>query len=276
MNELTVKKDLNFEIVLTKMNLSTQTMKTYIESMNNYEKYCKINEFPADLDSLKAWIKDAKNPNTQAVYTAAAKKVFSEIMKGDPRLAEFKTELSDIKKVKRDLSIQKSKYLTRAEVDTLVEVASERVGLVIKMLFITGLRISELLNIKTKDCVKIEEGKAIEIPVLGKGSKMRTVYIDNKLFEKVIEVFNDESGFLFSHDCKKYNAQAMTTAIRKASLKIGKDISAHSLRHSRAYDLMDKEVSLDKVSKFLGHSSISTTADSYLHLKPTLKELGVI
>lgn len=275
MNSLITKNKINLDHAIETLNVSETTKNTYRFAMNSYIKHCNETKTDMDLDSLKAWIILSKTPSTQAIRSAAAKKVFNVVLKGDPRLSSFNEEIDGIRKVKRDLKIKESQYLTKDEVEKVIELSSERIGLMVRTLFITGLRISELLNIKFSDCTPIRDGKVYEIMVVGKRSKENVVHINKELYDRIMSVFQGEK-YLFEHDGVKYRREYVSFTIKKAGEKIGKHIGAHTLRHSRAYDLMEKGISIDKVSKFLNHASITTTANSYLHTKPSLEELGII
>lgn len=275
MNELATIKKYNLIQVAQTLQVSAKTCETYANAMLAFKKFCDSNGIAEDLDSLKRWILSSKSAATQTLYVAASKKVFSALFKGDPRLIELQQTLSEIKPVKRSIAITESKYLSKEEVEKLIAVSPKKVALVIKTLFVTGLRISELLDIKFEDCTSIRDGKVYEVNVLGKGNKQNVVYISKELHDEISDTFTDKI-FLFGHDGSQYRREYVSNEIKRMGRKIGKNISAHTLRHSRAHDLMERGVSIDKVSKFLNHSSIITTASFYLHSKPSLEELNII
>ena len=139
----------------------------------------------------------------------------------------------------------------------------------------TGYRVSEFLNMRYDKCTPVRNGEVYEIKVIGKRSKEYTSWISKELYDEIKETFHGEK-YLFENDGHTYTRQHITLMVKQAGKKIGKNISAHSLRHSRAEELMGKGVSIDKVSKFLNHSSVATTANFYLHQKPSLEDLGVV
>jgi integrase len=277
MKDLESKKQISLVAIANSLELSVRTKETYVAAMKSYIRYCEENSLRQDLDSLKSWIIATKSSSSQAVYIAAAKKVFSEIFRDDPRLNNIIDSLKKIHPTKRDLSIKESKFLTSDEIEELISVSSHHFGIIIRSLFQTGLRISELLNIKHVDCTSIRDGIAYEIKIIGKGNKENTVYLTKDLYLQIKNVFSEE-GYLFSGDGGKthYRREYISFKIQKYGELIGKKIGAHTLRHSRAADLMSRGVSIDKVSKFLNHASINTTASFYLHQKPSLEELGII
>lgn len=276
MNDLVISD--KFELVKVANSLpsvSDRTRETYATAMQSYLNFCQKNELTLELESLLTWIKGSGKPSTQALRTAAARKVFGMVYKNHPQLQELKDAIAEIKVVKQDHAITESKYMTKAEVEELIANAPQRIAIMIKVLFMTGVRISELLNMRHDKCVPIREGQVIEIKVIGKRSKENTVYLSKKMFDEVKSVFSGAT-FLFEHNGEQYNRKYVSMEIARVGLIIGKDVSAHSLRHSFAANLMAKGVSIDKISKSLCHASVSTTADFYLHQKASLEDLDVI
>jgi len=260
--------------------LSIETKNTYKYSMHSFNNYCKKNKLNPDLDSLLSWLDSIKNPGTQATHLAAVKKVFGEVFKNDPRFLELKTELNNIKTVKRDMGIYEGSYLTKKEVDELIKVSPEYLKLMIEVLFSTGLRISELLKIEISNCKLIQrKGKKnyYEITVIGKRSKENTVFINDNLYKKVYKFFKSEK-YLFEHNKKQYSREYITREISKYGALIGRpDIHAHTLRHSFAtYLIKERKLTIDQVQRAMNHSNPATTISFYLHNKPSPEDLGVI
>lgn len=276
MNDLIVKDQIDLvKAVNSLTNVSDRTRETYATAMQSYLNFCQRNELKLELESLLTWIKCSEKPSTQALRTAAARKIFGMVYKNHPQLQELKDAIAEIKVVKQDHAITESKYMTKAEVEELIANAPQRIATMIKVLFMTGVRISELLNMRYDKCVPIREGQVIEIKVVGKRNKENTVYLSKKIFDEVKGIFGGTT-FLFEHEGEQYNRKYVSMEIARVGLIIGKDVSAHSLRHSFAANLMVKGVSIDKISKSLCHASVSTTADFYLHQKASLEDLDVI
>lgn len=276
MNDLIVKDQMDLvKAANSLVNVSDRTRETYATAMQSYLNFCQRNELKLELDSLIAWIKCSEKPSTQALRTAAARKVFGIVYKNHPQLQELKDAITEVKAVKQDHSITESKYMTKAEVEELIANAPQRIAVMVKVLFMTGVRISELLSMRYDKCVPIREGQVIEIKLVGKRNKENTVYLSKKMFDEVKSVFGG-SVFLFEHEGGQYNRKYISMEIARVGLLIGKDVSAHSLRHSFAANLMAKGVSIDKISKSLCHASVSTTADFYLHQKASLHDLGIL
>lgn len=144
---------------------------------------------------------------------------------------------------------------------------------ILEVLFATGLRISELVNMKTNQVDK--EGK---IFVLGKGKKERFVYLTPRAqehLEKYIKLRgDDQSPYLFiplrglhSNDkFKKLSTNYLQERIKKYRelLDINIPASAHSLRHGFATYLAESGASPVAIQILLGHESLDTTT-RYVH-----------
>jgi site-specific recombinase XerD len=152
-------------------------------------------------------------------------------------------------------------------------IVASRNRAILEVLFATGLRISELVNIKINQIDK--EGK---IFVLGKGKKERFVYLTpraQKCIEKYIELKgNDQSPYLFiplrgSHSkdkFKKLSTNYLQERIKRYRelLDINIPASAHSLRHGFATYLAESGASPVAIQILLGHESLNTTT-RYVH-----------
>lgn len=141
--------------------------------------------------------------------------------------------------------------------------------------FSTGLRISELVRLDRDD---IREN-ANEIPVRGKGNKVRVVFlspdakdtissylayredIDPALFIRHKKSVNKEVGSL------RLTCRSIQRLIKKYAALAGltKKITPHTLRHSFATDLLSNGADVRQVQQLLGHASITTT-QVYTHL----------
>lgn len=179
-------------------------------------------------------------------------------------LDEFLKSVPLMKEQRAGLS--KSRVLTWKEVSALVkETAGTKIGLVIEFLARSGCRVSEALNIRLADIRPNGAPSFVRITIIGKRSKQREVRVQKELVERIRITFGG-TQWLFEHNGKRYNRISISDRIKAASRKkIGKEVSAHALRHSYATEQLARGRSLKAVSEYLGHSSVSTTADIYCH-----------
>lgn len=154
---------------------------------------------------------------------------------------------------------------------------------IFELLYATGLRVSELVNLNLKDI----DLKLCLIKTTGKGSKDRIVPLGKKakgaisLYLKERDIIikgkmgsNGKLDALFiTKNLKRISRQAVYTFIRDLGRLINKEISPHTIRHSFATHLLENGADLRAVQELLGHSSVVTT-QLYTHIsKSRLKEV---
>ena len=155
-------------------------------------------------------------------------------------------------------------YLTKSEIESLLNVADKRMSLIIKFLFSTGCRVSELINTRLIDCKR--NGK-VEINILGKGEKSRDVYISNELFNEILDVFQGRAYLFETSLHTQYKRQNLLKYIKKLGNKaaLNKTVNNHIFRHSFAMYMLSLGKSIKRLSRYLGHSSVTVTIEYYLH-----------
>jgi len=134
---------------------------------------------------------------------------------------------------------------------------------VIEMLFATGMRVSELSGLKTKN-IDLKEGV---IRIFGKGSKERIAYIGNaevlEALRKYAEACQPERNgtFFLNSRGKRLSEQSVRNIVRKYGELVDYPtrITPHMFRHSVATLLLEEEVDIRYIQRILGHSSILTT-----------------
>ena len=143
---------------------------------------------------------------------------------------------------------------------------------VIEMLFATGMRVSELSGLKTKN-IDLKEGV---IRIFGKGSKERIAYIGNaevlEALRKYAEACQPERNgtFFLNSRGKRLSEQSVRNIVRKYGELVDYPtrITPHMLRHSVATLLLEEDVDIRCIQHILGHSSILTT-QIYTHVAET-------
>ena len=129
------------------------------------------------------------------------------------------------------------------------------------LLYSSGIRISELLNLKVKD---IDSDRMVIHIWDGKGGKDRITLLGRATLHILREYFKvcRPKLYLFEGaDYSKYSSASVNKVIGRATreLSINKVVTAHTFRHSFATQLLENKVDLFKIQKLLGHSSIKTT-----------------
>lgn len=153
--------------------------------------------------------------------------------------------------------------------------------LIVELLYGCGLRVSELVNLKTSDI----DIKSKYVKCFGKGSKERIIPFGKKAKDAIINYLKTRDIIiakynlinpdkLFIKESGKFiTRQDVYNFIHKQGEKIHKNISPHTLRHTFATHLLENGADLRVVQELLGHSDVSTT-QLYTHItKKRLKEV---
>ena len=160
------------------------------------------------------------------------------------------------------------KWLDRRQQYALLRAVQERgrkrdIALITLMIS-TGLRVSEVANLKLTD-VEISPRKGSVTVRSGKGQKFRRVPL-NVVARRTIQVYLEERGdvtgdWLFAGQRREPLKRPGIYYLVKRYSYDGRleDVTPHTLRHTFAKNLVDAGVSLDRVAQLLGHKSVNTT-----------------
>lgn len=277
--------------------LSSKTQENYSRFLEKFFKWSRDNKLeklkPGQLSPDHIWkyrvflsrhidpkTKKTLKKTTQNYYLIALRSLLEFFVEKDI------TSLSPTKiKLAKDKADKEVKFLRLNQIEKLLLAPdiNTKTGLrdraILETLFSTGLRVAELVSLN-RDQVKISDStKELELAVVGKGSKVRTVYFSERAVEWTKNYLNkrkdlDEALFInYKRGIEKTNTPRRLTTksiedIVKKYVKIaGLPIIAtpHTLRHSYATDLLSEGVDLRLVQEFLGHRNIATT-QIYTHV----------
>jgi len=268
---------------------SINSVKNYDRYLRHFAYYAKENGFenPEDisLDLIRKYRlylnRDDKGKATQNYYLIALRSYLKYLSKNNIKTLDA-NQIELAKTDERQITFLTDKELEEilAKPD-LKTIQGQRDKAIMELLFSTGLRVSELANLKKKD-INLEKN---EFSVKGKGGKVRVVFTDDKAKESLKRYLNarrDESEFLFisyghSNDQLKIkNLKLKIDGISPRSIQrmiikyskaagITKHVTPHTMRHSFATDLLMAGADLRSVQSLLGHSSVTTT-QIYTHV----------
>jgi site-specific recombinase XerD len=165
--------------------------------------------------------------------------------------------------------------LTKNEIVRLIGVVeNEKHKLMVELMYSSGLRVSELVNLRVRD---LDLGNSVGWVRKGKGRKDRVFVIAKKLRERlrlyIIGENIDYNSWLFlGRKGRHIHVRSMQETVKKAGLKAGilKNVHPHTLRHSFATHLIENGYDLGSVQSLLGHASTETTM-RYLKIQQKLK-----
>lgn len=179
-----------------------------------------------------------------------------------------------IKKLTEDPA--NAKFMELDEYKSVLEKADKIAVPWIKFLGNTGLRASEFIGLKWSNY----NAKGKTITVVGKGRKRRTIGLNETAVEilesaKAGKKIKRTDYIFWRKDGKPLNRHTPYNYIEKACIEVGSEGKGpHSLRHFFATQLLLKGVPIIKVSRVLGHASVTTTEKRYAHiLSPDLSDV---
>lgn len=262
-------------------NMSSHTLLSYMYDINQCDQFLRA-ELETDFSkattkALRYWVvflsKQKYSPRSINRKVAAIKSFYkfanqTGIINTNPSTAikSLKTE----RKLPEFYSAKELDQLFSAEGIFENTFFGRRDRLMLLVLFSTGIRQSELINIKVSD-VFLERK---QIKVLGKRQKERFVFITEEMGDLLIDYMLElesqnclKSDYLFLTN--KHNKMYPKFVYRKVNsylsfISKGRQKSPHTLRHSFATELMNNEVEINSIKKVLGHASLSAT-EVYTH-----------
>lgn len=276
--------------IRTEKRLSAHTLTSYTTDLEQFcsylrEVYSLENPLEASFPIIRSWIvtlvEQELTPKSISRKIACLRSFYKFHLK-EGNIAKDPTLKIKAPKLEKKLPV----FVEEAHLEDLLErfafsedFAGLRDKLVLEFLYGTGIRLSELINLKETDIQKQDR----TVKVLGKGNKQRIIPLNENLF-KLINIYKErkelemlvDAEYLIVTDrggqsypvfiyrlVKKYLAQ-VTTIEKK---------SPHVLRHSFATHLLNKGADLNAIKDLLGHSSLAAT-QVYTH--NTLDKLKAI
>ncbi|MCX9073554.1 MAG: tyrosine-type recombinase/integrase [Candidatus Methanoperedens sp.] len=243
------------EIELKLRGFSKQTSKMYLFYNRKFLDFVKKSPDQVGEDDIKEFlafkISDHSLSNASIALIKASLKFYYSDMLGK-NLSVIKTP-----RASKKLPV----VLSRKEIkDLLDNTVNIKHRLMIELLYSTGLRLSECINLKYSD-LDLNEG--IGWVRMGKGSKDR-MFIISDIFRNDLTGYmekNGSKGYIFSIKGEKMSPRGIQHAIKVSAERAGieKNIHVHTLRHSFATHLLENGVDIRKIQKLLGHSNLQTT-----------------
>lgn len=261
--------------------LSTNSIEAYLIDYQRLARYCeahKIDVVHATFDDLQAFVfdisKEIISVRTQARLIAGIHSFYRFLLYHN-YIEQDPSEL--IETPKKELHLPD--VLSTEEIDRMIaqidmsKSESHRNRAIIEMLYGSGLRVSELVNLQLSN-IYLHEGY---MRITGKGSKQRLVPISPVAIEwfaywlqdrNSLDIKQEATDIAFVNRYGRQLTRAMIFTIIKRLAEaagIQKNISPHTLRHSFATHLLQNGADLRIIQQLLGHESISTT-EIYTHV----------
>ncbi len=232
--------------------ITKENIRAYLKSLD--EKHCKNTTISHNISVIRSYY------NYLLLENKIKNNIWNQIKnpKIPKKLPNFLT------------TMEIEKLLKETDLNTPFEIRNR---LIIELLFATGLRVSELVNIKISD-ISFEEKS---IRTLGKGKKERIVYFGDyakEMLQKYLEKSRNEflnnktsTYLLVGKNSLKLTRNRISEILEETVRKIGLQhhISPHVLRHTFATQLLNNGADIRSVQELLGHEKLSTT-QIYTHI----------
>ena len=158
------------------------------------------------------------------------------------------------------------KILSKEDIQKIINLNTNlKHRLIIKILYSSGLRLQELIDLKRND---IDFDRNLIFVKSGKGKKDRFTLLSQEIkldLLKYYSSFNFKTDYVFEGRNKKYSKKSVQKILEYSGKKIDKRITPHMLRHSFATHLLESGVDIRYIQELLGHSNVKTT-EIYTHV----------
>ena len=258
-------------------NYSANTIESYIRDIRNFLEYTDkeiLDISKKDIDNYILHVLPKYNESSINRIIASIKSFFKylSIYKGFINVSE------DVESLKRKKILPK--YLSIEEVDNLLDIKlvtpfDYRNKTILELLYATGLRATELINL---DLINIDISNMV-VKVYGKGSKERIVplskiavnyldlYINKYRPMMFVKIQKPTDALFLNNHVQRMTRQGLYKIIGEIARtkKIDKEITPHVLRHSFATHMIECGADIRSVQELLGHENVVTT-EIYTHL----------
>lgn len=261
------------DYLINEKGYSNYTIKSYNEDLSAFYMYLDENNITnIDYNLIRSYLNYLYNlkfsNKSIARHISTLRSYFKYLLK-ENYIKENPMKLISNPKIPQKLP----KYLNYNELEEILEIPNQstflglRNALILELLYSTGVRVSELVNIKLSDIDLLNK----KIIILGKGNKERIVLFGNKAYELIVKYLNKrdtDCEYLFVNNNKNTLTDRgvryiIDNIVKKSALKF--KISPHTLRHTFATHLLNNGADLKSVQDLLGHESIATTG-IYTHV----------
>jgi|TARA_B110000114_G_scaffold185780_1_gene234826 site-specific recombinase XerD len=253
-----------FEILLSEKNLAKNSLISYDKDLNNFELFYNSNkklDFNLIISKYIINLRISNLSNSSINRKLSCLRGFVNFIDSEDFIEGV--NYSVFETLKREKKIPKA-----INENKILEIFNQLSSyfpnnkhiyiILIKVLYFSGLRISEALSLKWSD-INFSE---LSFFISGKGLKERKCFIPNSL-SKNLQIIKpiETNDFIFKEKDKRISTRAVNHFLNQSYIKgvIKYKLSSHIFRHSFATSLLENGADIRHIQKLLGHSSISTT-----------------
>ncbi|MFH1145702.1 MAG: tyrosine-type recombinase/integrase [bacterium] len=249
-------------------NYSAKTIKSYLYGLKEYFVFKKDGLEVLDEENIKNFLlaKNRLSAESKNLLLNAVKFYYREVVKTQERIR--------IRSAKKNKNLPV--VLSRNEIEKiLIATKNNKHRLLLALAYGAGLRVSEVVNLKTRDIDLRELTVHLK---RAKGNRDRISVFPEKLVADIQNIIagKDKNDFVFSSERGEKLTTRTAQKVFENSLKrsgVVKETSFHSLRHSFATHLLENGVDTRYVQELLGHQNIRTTQTYTQVTNPQLKNI---
>ena len=269
---LDIHLDIYKEFLLSEKNLSQNTINNYTVDLKKFLVF--FNEYESINQNIEKYISSLRKKNisnTTVNRKISSLKNFLKFLHSEKIIKDINLDifesLNNTKKIPKAISKDEINKIFNS-LNNSNHINKNIYIIILKLMYLSGLRISEALALKWSDLSKSN----MTLNIYGKGSKERKSYLTRDFLDTLYSLKKDES-FVFCIKGKKISVRSVNKFLDKAYKEglINYKISSHVFRHSFATSMLENEADIRHIQKLLGHSSISTT-EIYTKVAKSLKK----
>ena len=263
--------DVFLNFIKTEKRLSSHTIKSYSSDLKQFSKFlskeCNINSDinQVTFQTIRSWIvcllENNINPRSVNRKISVLKSYYKFLLQEG-----YVSYNPMIKIISPKTSKRLPSFVDKDDIQNLLDKVKfennyigHRDRLIIEFFYVTGIRLSELINIKISDI----DFNNNYIKVLGKRNKERLIPLSNNMTNKLKNYVNenDISEYLFNNKGKKMYSKLVYRLVKK-HLNLVSSIDnkgPHVLRHTFATHMLNNGADINAIKELLGHSNLNAT-----------------
>jgi len=249
---------------------SNYTLRNYLNANESLLDFIKKSPDKITQDDVKLFLAEKLSSRASSsiiIFLSAIKYAYGNLLKKDPTI--------NIKRPKRERKLPT--VLTTDEIKSMLNnCETKKSKIMLSLLYATGMRVSEITNLKASDIVFEENIGYIR---QAKGRKDRIFNLPELLIKDLQKQVKKQKEldqrYLFSGPKAQLSTRNLQKIVQKTAKRAGikKEVHPHTLRHSFATHLLESGVDIRKIQELLGHADLSTT-QIYTHIsKEELKKI---
>jgi integrase/recombinase XerD len=243
---------------------SSATQKTYFYVVRQFRSVIEKALNQVTFEDLLIWMDSlaGQSQNTKRNKIAVIKSLFGFAHK----IGYLPVNPAQLLKQPKENDCRVERILTKSQVKAIAaDCPAHRDEMIVKTLYVLGLRVTELIEMQWDDFTQTDEG--MKLKVMGKGSKIRFLIVPANLFRQLEELKAD-SAYVFSSRKGTNGGKLSRVQVYRVVKGMGDrhdlKVSPHVLRHSHATHSLSNGCDLKLLSDNLGHGNIAITS-RYLH-----------